>query len=392
MKIILLSLILVSINPDQFEKVDQLLADRQYHDAFLLLEEIDPENEDPEAFRRKIEACIDGYLFSTGHYLFALKNLSPDEDIDELRAKEWCERDMQILNVKQRGPELMRAYPDNYKLKFAVANFYLSMQTDKGCAQCPVIDQEFMDNYENLFMDCYENNIYDYKSFYAIAISNHNKKNYKKAKEYYKKSIDLNPEYGLNYLNLAIISADEGKLDNAISYSKLAINKSRTDDLKARGNNYIALIYVEKEDNQKALEYFEMANNLVPGNTERLLNFLITSRKTGYPKEHQIRKQYFDSAPNNLNTYINLMFLYKQEISNLITFFKDQRDEYHSNTEALGFLSLMIAKSHLNLGNLDEASIEFEQAKNQLIKSWGSSQSVLKNIDDIISQLKTKNL
>lgn len=200
MKIILLSLF-IALNPqNDFEKVDQLIDQRKYSEAFSLLNDLDPDNEDPEALRRKIDICVDNYIMSIGHQMFALKNLGEGEDIQSLRGQAGS-YDMYSLDVTSIAPMVMEKHPNNYKLKFAVGKYYHSMHLN--CGDCSMSAADCIAEFEKLFEECYENDVYDYFSVYGIAYAKINKQQFKESIPYFLQSIELNDEYPSSHYNLS---------------------------------------------------------------------------------------------------------------------------------------------------------------------------------------------
>ena len=175
MKILLLSLLIIVNNLSSFDEVDKLVEQRKYSDAFKLLNEIDPDNEDPEVLRIKIDICIDNYIMSIGHQLFALKNMEEGEDVQSMRGKEGS-YDMYSLDVSSIAPKLMGKNPNDYKLKFAVGRYYHSMHLN--CGDCSLSAADCIQEFESLFEECYKNGVYDYFSAYGIAYAKINKQQF----------------------------------------------------------------------------------------------------------------------------------------------------------------------------------------------------------------------
>ncbi|CAA0237421.1 tetratricopeptide repeat protein [Tenacibaculum maritimum] len=87
--------------------------------------------------------------------------------------------------------------------------------------------------------------------YYNLGVTNYNQGRVKEAKDYYKKAIELNPEYSDAYMNLAVATLEK---DKAIVEE---MNKNLSNFKK-----YDALALQQKEVYKEALPYLEKADSL----------------------------------------------------------------------------------------------------------------------------------
>lgn len=163
----------------------------------------------------------------------------------------------------------------------------------------------------------------DTEANYQLGVSRMELKEYKEAKECFEKVLKVEPKNIGALNNLAKLLKQEKKFDEALElYNKAATEKG--DDIECQLN--IGDIYYEKGEYDKALEFFEKAKAIDPENVQAL--FYLTKCKTEL------------NASENDDVY-------QQGIEEL-TKLKDQENlpsDYH----------ITMAKMHAKSGQLEEA-------------------------------------
>jgi len=383
MKVFLLSLIFALQQP--FDKVDKLIESKQYSDAFDVLMEIDPDNTNPEAFRRKIDICIDGYVMSIGHQLFALKNLDEGEEIKDIRGREGNYA-MHSLDVSTIAPTLMEQFPDNYQLKFAVGRYYHSMHLN--CGDCSLSAEDCINEFEHLFMECYEHGVYDYFSVYGVGYAKINKQEFEESEPYFLKSIELNDEYPSSHYNLAYAYLYQDDRENAIKYAKNALDRYEYPSYKADAARLIATSYQELQDSENAYTYYTLANEIQPNDfytLRPLLNVGMYLKKKGMDK---VRDDLFQLDTDNPTVYNELIYAYLDygQISDLISFFESQKPNFQDDYKTLGSLSFYIGKLYLEDENTEKGKAELKVARGLFEKVLEPDHQVFQAIDQILDQ------
>ncbi|MEQ9405680.1 MAG: hypothetical protein RIM99_18970 [Cyclobacteriaceae bacterium] len=385
MKILLLSLLIVFNNQNPFDDVDKLVEQRKYSDAFKLLNEIDSDNVDPEALRRKIDICIDNYIMSIGHQLFALKNLEEGEDVHSLRGKDGIS-DMYSLDISSIAPELMEKFPDNYKLKFAVGRYYHSMHLN--CGDCSLSAADCIQKFESLFEECYKNGVFDYFSIYGIAYAKINKQQFKESIPYFLKSIELNEDYPSSHYNLSYAYLYTDDRENCIKYGKNAFDRYDYPTYKADAAKIVATAYQELQDFENAYKYYSTANEVNQGDyyiLAPLLNLSLYLKKEGTVK---LRNDFFLIDTDNPTIYNDLINAYYEyaDINELLTYFESLKAGYQEDYATLGSLHFYTGKINLEEGNQEVGKKLLADAKVELLKVYPKDHQVFPVIDQLLEK------
>ena len=144
---------------------------------------------------------------------------------------------------------------------------------------------------------------------YMIVIYDDNE-DYEKAIYYYKKTIELDPNYEAAHFFLANIYDELGENEKAIYHYEKTIEIE-----PAYYYAYINLgcIYEAEDKNLKAYHYFYRAHQVDPADYMALFNLGVACRKLGQIKESiRYYRKSLNSNPEYSFTYLNLAILYKE--------------------------------------------------------------------------------
>lgn len=384
MKTLFLSLLITLFQGD-FQKVDQLTEGRKYSDAFKLLTEIDPNNENPEALRRKIDICIDNYIMSIGHRMFALKNLEIGEEVESLRGKQGT-YDMYTLDVATIAPKIMEKFPNNYNLKFSVGKYYHSMHLN--CGDCSLSAADCINEFETLFEECYENDIYDFFSVYGIGYAKLNKQQFAESIPYFLKSIELNDEYPSSHYNLSYAYLYIKDYDNGIKYAKNAFERYEHPAYKADGAKIVAAAFSAQQNFDSSYHYYSIANATNPNDYYSIKPLFNVSLYLKKDDSESLRDALFQLDPDNPTIYDDLIYAYYDygDIHELLTYFESLKPVYQDDYSTLGSLHFYTGKINLEEGNKEKGKELLTLAKKEFLKVYQSNHQVFSVIDQLLEQ------
>jgi tetratricopeptide (TPR) repeat protein len=122
------------------------------------------------------------------------------------------------------------------------------------------LETKDFETYKKLITELLEKNPNDADLVFNLGVISSNAKNFVDAEKYYKKAIEIKPDYINAYLNLAIIKLDG---DKVIFEEMDKLTNSEKDNKR-----YLVLKKQRKEVSTGALPYLEKANELDPKNKE----------------------------------------------------------------------------------------------------------------------------
>lgn len=379
---------LISINvQDPFQDVDKFVSENQFSDALELLNKIDPNNQHPEAYRRKIEICIDNYIISIGHHLFGLKNLENGETVDNLRGQDG-NYSMYMLDIENAGKALLDKFPYDYKLKFAIGKYYHSMHLN--CGDCTISTEESISNFKSLFTESFENGVYDYNSLYAIGYAHVYSQAFKESIPYFLKSIELNIQYPSSHYNLAYAYLYMDDRQNCIKYAKNALELYSNSRYKSDAAKMIATAYQELKDDKNAYKYFKTANKIMPNEYYILYSYLNISVKLDKKESAELRQSFFQLDPDNPTIYQNLIDIYvnNKKMDELLDFFNNLTYTYNDEPSILGNLYFYSGMLGLELNKVETAKDHFKRAKIEFENIYEPNHQVFTIINEFLDEMK----
>ena len=370
------------------EKVQKLVDSKKYESALKLLDEIDPDNLNPDIVIKKSDIFLNYFVSSIMHQMFALKDLEENEDLMQIRGSEGnfamftFPIDSIIINLIEKNP-------NNFKLHKTLGNFYHEIHLkypDRWFIEDAEVIKQFTDNYKI----AYENGIFDYWSLYGIGYSCLLNQDYESSVMYLEKSTELNNNYPSSYYNLAYAYLYLDKRENAIENAIKAFNLYEIPDYKADAARMIAVIYNELDNKEKSLEYYNISNEIQPNNyytLKPLLSLELILNLDSYKKR---TNEFILLAPENPTIYQNLMEVYWQsnKQDELIDFFKNQINTFNGENIILGNLYFYIASIYYDKEECQLSKSNFEKSKEIFAKVFNKEHDVFKAIDSYLNEIK----
>ena len=369
------------------EKANKLIEDKKYESAFKILNEADPKNQNPDIVMAKSDLLLKYFTKSIMHKLFGLKDLELNEDLMELRSGQG-NFSMFIFAPDSILNNLISIYPDNYKLRKSLGNYYheIHLKYPKGWFEPDsIVIQKFKENY----MLSYENGIYDYWTIYGIGYACLIKGDYKNSIPYFEKSIKLKNDYPSNHYNLAYACLYTGQHEKGITSAIKAMDLYEYPGYKADAAKMVGVMYKELKQNDKALEYFYKANNIKPNDYYTLKPILEIEIILNNEKYKNRTKEFFFLGPGNPAIYQDLMKIYwdNKKQDELITFLENQKSDFQTDNKTLGNIYFYIATIQFDKEDYSNSKTNFEKSREIFKKVYQSNHRVF----EVINSYTDKN-
>jgi hypothetical protein len=369
------------------DKANKLIEGKKYESGIKILNDADPDNDNPEIVIAKTNLYLNYFVTSIMHQMFALKDLEKDEEIMEIRGSEGS------FSMFTFAPDsillrLIDKYPEKYELNKTLGYFYheVHLKYPQNWLQPDsAVVKHFFDNYRI----AYDNGIYDYWSSYGIGYAYLMKSDYKNAIPYLKKSTELKNDYPSSHYNLAYAYLYTDQREKGIESAKIAMDLYDYPQYKADAIRLIAVTYSELNKLEKSWDYYVQADIIYPNDyytLKPLLDLEITLNKKTYKDK---TKQFFLLAPGNPTIYQDLTTMYwnnnKQE--ELIEFLKGQHENYLNDNKVNGNLYFYIATIQYDNEDLKNAKINFEKSREIFKKVYEPNHRVFEVIDSYLKEI-----
>ncbi len=386
MKFLLSALLLFSITlsvaqTEVLEKAQGLINEKKYNSAFVLLEDEDPENKNPEIAIAKSEILMEYFVTSLNHQLFALKDLEPDQDILEVRGSNGSFK-MYSFRIDSVLLNLMEEFPEDYRLPQQIGEFYYEVYL-RYSGRYVFSDEELVAKCRSYSLMAFNHGVYDWWTCYLIGYSYMFTSDFVKAIPYLEKSIELKNDYAPCHYNLAYSYMDSDRRDEGIQSAKMAYELYEEPELKADAARMVGVLYLELGQDTTSLQWYLVSDSISPDNYYSLGPIVKLQRKLQHNYLRDYTQTFFELDPSNPTVYQDLIKYYSPNdgLEELASFFEAQLESYTENEMVTGNLYFFIGVIYTNLGDRALALENFRRAKTVFANVLKSDHEVFSVID-----------
>jgi len=390
LKLTLILLFCVTISFAQKEVIaeaNKLIESKKYESAYKLLDNADPNNEKPEIAIAKTNLVLNYYVTTKMHQIFALKDLTPGEELSAIRGSEG-----NFSNYKFSPntvlPDLIEKHPDNYELQKELGNFYheIHLKYDDNWL---LPDSVLVDKFKSYYLTAYKNGVFDSWSAYGIGYACLINLDYEASIPFFKKSIELNSKDPYSNYNLAYAYLYTDQTEKGIESAKKALDLYDDAENKSNVARMIAVMYLELEDTVNAMEYYKKSDAIQPGNYSTVKALLELEMALNTEAYRERTKQLFLIAPEAPIIYQDLMTFYwsNNKPDELLQFFSDQTSDYSADYTVSGNLKFYTALVQHDKKDFRNAKLNFRLAKEAYEKVFAADHQVFKVIESYNNKL-----
>jgi len=364
-------------------KADSLIAQKKYLSAFELLQENDPNNRVPEIVLKKSEIALNYFVTSIMHQVFALKNLSKDESIKDVRGKPGKYR-MFHFAVNEVLKKLMESHPENWKLHNSLGEYYYEIH-QKFCIHDSKEAEENLKLSVKYYQIARTNGVYDWKSLFVLGYFKLKQNKLDEAIPLFLESLDLNESYPSSNYNLAYAYLNKNKRQSALKYAIRAYELYDINYQKADAAMMVAIISEELGRNRDSLKFFKLADQYNPNNyriLKGIIPLLLEFNKLAESQEKSIAL--FNLDPTNPTVSNDLLSIYyhSNHQTRLFDVFDALEESNKNSDEILGNVYFHEGVFATWLNRYEHSVKMFKLAKNHLENVFPENHPVFKAIDE----------
>lgn len=389
--LLLFSTSLLSAQNAAIEKANQLIASQRYASAYEVLQGSDPNDQSPEIAIARINLLLNFYIRTDKFHAFGLKDIAPNQNLQEFRennvpVKMLTYKPDSILN------KLIRQYPDNYKLYYALGNFYYEVHLVHPDDTWYKPDSVVVANIRENYLKAYNHGEFDYWSLFGIGYTYLLDEHYNKAIQFLEHSVKLNPDYSLTYYNLAYAYFSKEHTQKALSLALKAYDMQSIPIFKAETALLVATIYKELKNNQRSYEYLLKANKLHPNDYNVLVPLLEMELLLDKPEYSKRANELFLLDPSNPIIYQNIMKAYceNERDKEFVGFLESKRNEFKNSLPITANINLYMAIAQYEQDEWVASKINFEKARSLFRNFYRSDHNVFKVINSYTDAIKKK--
>lgn len=373
------------------EQANQLIASQRYASAYELLRGSDPNDQSPEVAIARTNLLLNFYIRTDKFHSFGLKDIAPNQNLHEFRENNAS---VKMLTYKPDSilTKLIRQYPENYKLPYALGNFYYEVHLvypdDAWYEPDSIVVAKIRDNY----LTAYNHGEFDYWSLFGIGYSYLLDEDYDNAIPFLEQSILMNPDYSLSYYNLSYAYLSKEETQKALTLALKAYEMQVIPIFKAETSLLIAAIYKELKNNPKSYEYLLSANKLHPNDYNVLVPLLEMEMAMNNPDYQKRTNELFMLDPDNPIIFQDIMKTYSENEKDkeFVTFLETKRNEFKNSLPITANIHLYMAIAQYEQDEWVAAKINFEKARSLFRNFYKIDHNVFKVIDSYTDAIKKK--
>ncbi len=370
------------------EKANELIAGKKYQSAFELLDQADPDNNNPDMVLLKEKILLNYFVVSLMHQMFGLKDLKKDEDITDYRGKNG-QYEMFRFRADSILQRLIRKYPDNCQLYKGLGDYYFDAYMRYG-KQWVKSEDELLKQIQENYRKAAEMKCADARTYYVLGYTHLLQNNLQESISYLEKSVQLNDTLAETHYNLAYayMAADQKK--KALQHALKATDLYQDKEYKSDAARMAGILYMDLNDEQMAVKLLEKADSIDPGNYYNLAPLLSLYVKTNNPKKKETTEKFFLLDPGNATIYNDLtgIYLENNQAGEIENFFKSKLKTYQDQPKIVGNLHFYLGQLYLQTDKKSLAKEHFLKARKFFEKVFEPEHPVFEVIKQGIEQCK----
>jgi len=247
-------------------KIEGLIANKKYFSAFSELKSYDPDFNDPKVVSKMAFLATHYYVFCVNRMVFAFKDLSPSEYIEDVRGSNG-KYEMLPFDIEKELLTLETKNPNSGEILEAIGDFYYS-----GICQ---LEQNKVSQAESYYKRAEKLVSLGYRANHNMGVIYLRKGKFVDALAYLSRGHSQNPSHGSTQYNLAYAYNAVGKPKKAVFHAENAYRLYRDKKLKSEAALMAAYMNLDAKNKAKALEYAVLANKYKHENHYHILTMLL---------------------------------------------------------------------------------------------------------------------
>lgn len=204
------------------QRANELIAQRKYESAFILLQNFDPEHKRPAVALKAAELALQYHSRHLNYRRFAFRNLSLTQPLDSIRVLARTDTLAFFFPVRTILEGLYQKHPDNYRLDKGLADYYFEVQ-QCGCAEPGRTEDNLFPLMVQHYEAAHKHGYGDYLSYYALGYAYMRLGQFKASAAAFEHTISLRKNYALAHFNLAYDYIELHQLPKARHEAQLAV-------------------------------------------------------------------------------------------------------------------------------------------------------------------------
>jgi tetratricopeptide (TPR) repeat protein len=253
---------------DLLSNVDRLVAEKKYLSAFKALDNYEGGDSNPDIALKKAELAMNYFASSIMHTTFAFRDLEEGEDILKVRGSTG-KFTMYAFDVGEVFKPLIQRYPEDSRLHRTLADYYIDVY-EKYRGQWMKSDEELLKGAQENYGRAISLGDSDAKTYFGAGKAAMYLNDAPGAALQFQAAVEKSADYAPARYNLAYAYLFMNRQAEAASQAIEAYNLYTEIPLKADAAMLAGQAYLELGENEGALKYFLLCDEIAPEKYENM--------------------------------------------------------------------------------------------------------------------------
>ena len=368
-------------------EAEKLVAKKQFLAAYQLIHAADPENRDLEAVLFLNGLLWNYYASRIGSDFFALRDLKPDERIEDVRGGEGT-FDMVMFETEKILSRMLEEHPEEGRLHRALGNYCYNqwqMHREAATAAGNPCSEAAIDHYAKALKAGIDDDSMRFKLGHIHLSAGRLAESIK----HFEKCVEQNSDYAAAHFNLASARLGMEAAREALPHAKRAMELYAEPDLKSDAASLTGDILAELGENAEALRHYVLADEFQPNAYPNIKSLLLMRLRENDPESESTARRLMALDPENPRVFSDLEEVYRatdraDKLVGLLSSCLDDPDEDRPPV-VTGNLHFYFARLHM-ASDPKLARRHYAQAREWFAKKFPPEHEVFKIIDDQLKE------
>ncbi|MBF9141806.1 tetratricopeptide repeat protein [Hymenobacter properus] len=366
----------------------KLEAEKKYESACKILDQADPQNQQPAVVLEKEKLLLRYYLIAINFKAFGLKDLAPGETVERLRGQQG-KYSMHLLDIPATLAQLQKRFPQDYSLSQGLGDYYYRAVLCH-CGEQDKTEAQLLDLVIEHYGRAHTHQLGDYMTYYGVGYAHLAQGRAQPSVAPFEKSIALNPQYPDAPYNLAYALLQLKEPARAVPFAQTSLRLYTDPEMKADAARMLGTLYQRLQQPAEAKKALLQSLDLQPANYATLRNLLELAVTTHAPDATTWATRLYQLNPADDQMFSDIMDIYQAQgqWAEAEAFFSSRLPTAPAQPGAQGLLHFYVAILNMQLQRPKEARPHFLAAQRELKKVAKPDNPLFQIIDKGLAESK----
>lgn len=312
---------------DALAKAEEMARNKHYWSAYQLVDKADPDRLNPDAVAFQASLLRKNFVARIGPDMVALRDLKPDERIEDVRGGEGT-FDMVLFETAKELGRLLEDHPDHGRLNRELGLYYHKLHAMEPDAEGPEGKSAFEAAVSHL-SKAVDAGAGDDECHFSLGHLLMSDGRFAESIPQFEKCLEYNTDHAAAHFNLASALLHENRPRKALPRAKSALELYDDPGLQCDAASLCGDIHAELGNDKEALRLYELADRLSPGAYPNIKSLLRMRLRFDAPEADETSRKLMALDPQNPTVFSDLEEVHTRERKTdaLVAFYQHRIDE-----------------------------------------------------------------